>query len=136
MADGWRNRNLAPLYALVISFVLVLLFGAVLPTPEADQTAWKFQVPRTGEDGAAGKTVEAPEEFAAFAIWGDHVRSVGHLKELDDLDIDSEVTVCVIVESGWIMEEQAGSTAEGYTCSQPLAPDAGKNTVKIKIVPN
>jgi hypothetical protein len=33
MPERWRNRVFAPLYALVITFVLVFLTGAALPEP-------------------------------------------------------------------------------------------------------
>ena len=38
MSDGWRSRYMAPAYALVISFVLVLLLGFALHEQETGGT--------------------------------------------------------------------------------------------------
>jgi len=54
MSDGWRSRYMAPAYALVISFALVLLLGYVLRGQ--------------GTDGTTGPTTEPPTHSAPPTI--------------------------------------------------------------------
>lgn len=157
MADGLRSRNMAPVYALVISFVLVLVFGLFLrdratPTPKdngsgttttttdqpAADTPWKFQISPTAKTEGLPKGHDQgqnPENFAAYAIWGDTLTTVAHLKELNDIGVDNKVVVCVKLPKHWSMPEAAGPAVGGYTCSKPLtAQGKEKDTVTLEIV--
>ena len=54
MASGWRKSTLSPIYALVASFLLVFLLGAVFkkePGPAAQQVI--ITLDRNGDQGPA-----------------------------------------------------------------------------------
>jgi hypothetical protein len=154
MADGWRNRNMAPVYALVMSFVLVLLFGVILQrgakgddgqethsqdkqTTSDEQSkapaGWKFQVSRLDHTDGHPPEVgsdQKPENFEAIAIWGHKVKHVDDLTDLSAADIHDKVVVCVKLPENWAMPDPAPMIGS-YTCSEPLTPE--KDTVQVEM---
>ena len=147
MADGWRSRNMAPVYALVISFLLVLVFGLVLRTepsaqPEPKETpttkpvpeeepaddGWQFRVSQVGNN-----KIQAPDQLQAFAMWDDMVTPVVDLEQLSDEGVDGDaddVIVCVKLPAHWSMPKPT-KTIGDYTCTEPLKPKNDMVTVRI-----
>src|ERR1700741_2376588 len=116
MAGAWRNRYLAPFYALAISFVLVLLLGFPLeapkppPPPEPEP---KSSITFSGEDNFPVKKA---------SVWlGGEKHTVSSLAELEQLKPSEPVMVCAqLDEKKWkaIGAEDAGI----ITCWGPLEP--------------
>ena len=101
MAEPWRNRVFAPLYALVITFVLVFLTGAALPEPAQPppRLTVTVQVNREQPDqrapGAPGQKVPgAPDQRAPGA----------------------PTRICVTPPEGWAVEGPAPDPATGSVC--------------------
>jgi len=160
MADGWRNRNMAPVYALVISFVLVLVFGLILRTggptpadpskstpaqekqsaqdePEEDQgPGWKVKVTSVDKTSNHPLTVDEdsnPDDLSAFAISGDEVTEVTDLADLTGDSGNDKVIVCVELPEGWSMlNPKKGKAVGAFTCSEPILPK--NDTVTLTMV--
>jgi hypothetical protein len=128
MARAWRNRYLAPFYALAISFVLVLLLGFTLeapkppPPPEPEP---KSSITFSGENNF-------PVEKAS--VWlGDEKHTVESLAELKELKTSEPVMVCAQLDRKWkaIGAENAGIV----TCWGPLEPRRPGAVITLEVEP-
>lgn len=113
MADGWRNRYMAPFYALAISFVLVLLVGFTLDAPEASKIKFSDDTfPVTG----------------AVVVADDEVTVLDKAADLKSLEIDEQFVVCGQLSNGWSAKKAKKATNSGFVCWGPYQPD-GKSFV-------
>lgn len=100
MADGWRNRLMAPVYALVVSFVLVFILGVVLNDPT------RIQFTIAGQNASS----ELPQEFRDFKVrvdTGDGKRTLddkplGRAPEFTLLIPDKYIRICTTPPNGWV----------------------------------
>jgi len=127
MAGAWRNRYLAPFYALAISFVLVLLLGFTLEPPEPPP-------PPVRPDPESSITFSAADEFpvkSAIVSWGDEQHNVESPAELARLKTNEPVFVCAQLDKGW---EAVGADKLGaITCWGPLEPREPGADITIRV---
>ena len=132
MADGWRNRYLAPVYALVISFVIVLVAGLLAlpktsagepPNPQpttAPQANIRFLVSRTNTPATKlnGTTVEL--------FGGDPLtREVNEKGELSLPVPKTRFTICANLPDDWSANSRKPSDST-FTCWGPFEPEKFK----------
>jgi hypothetical protein len=129
MADGWRNRYMAPFYALAISFVLVLLLGLTLPgkasTDEPPDPTTPVPTQPKEPDRAKG-IVFSEEKFpltSAVVLWGGETKVVMSLDELEKLRPTEPVTVCAQMPRGWSAVDVA-TPDNKLVCWGPIKPEA------------
>lgn len=122
MADGWRHRYMAPFYALIISFALVLVLGTVLekntsagskatPTaqePAGDPATAKPKVVVAGADGFPG------EELTI--VHGGTQTLVDDLGDLPPLPTDGKYAICGIVDKGWVAVGAIQVPGSDFSC--------------------
>lgn len=112
MADGWRNRFMAPVYALVISFGFVVILGAALNDP----TRISFVI--AGQSGL-------PEAFQGFQV---RVETVAGKRPLADEHVgrsgeftlptpDEEIRICTTLPEGWSTKDATLDVASRVSCS-------------------
>jgi hypothetical protein len=130
---GLRNRNLAPLYALSISFVIVLTLGLIHPDntngpkPTSPKTTGK---PKTltivlDKDSAPLKS--------AIILWGKEKVAISSPDDLGAITPDGPITVCAPVSTEHIPKGKAITTIGDLSCWGPLEPDdKGKITIKVE----
>jgi len=129
MAGAWRNRYLAPFYALAISFVLVLLLGFTLDEPEPPPQ------PKQPEPESSIAFSSAEDKFpvrSAIVSWGDEKHTVKSLAELERLKTNEPVFVCAQLDKGWEplgRAEKLGTT----TCWGPLEPRKPGADITIRV---
>lgn len=111
MADGWRNRFLAPVYALVISFGFAFILGFALD----DLTRIRFV--NAGPSGSS----QLPEVFEGFQVQvkpiDNESRKVGRSGELTLPTPDGEIEICTTLPAGWSAKGAEVDKATGVSCS-------------------
>jgi hypothetical protein len=138
MADGWRNRYMAPLYALAISFVLVLLLGFTLDTPGpvkplTPATVTKTVAPKPVKSALRFSSKEAPFPVTTATIWwGTHDETVRSLAEFTKLEVTPPVRVCALMANGWVALK-AKKLGKDYVCWGPLEPEEPGGAITIDV---
>jgi hypothetical protein len=139
MADGWRNRYMAPFYALAISFVLVLLLGVILTNkPEADP---KPQAPTTvtvepepEESSVRFSSTETPFPVTVAVVWwGNEKKTVKKLADLEKLRPTGPVRVCAVMSRGWVAVRAEKLEDTDYVCWGPLEPKRPGDAITIDV---
>jgi hypothetical protein len=121
MADGWRDRLMAPLYALAITFAIVLITGMVLSkpalpsTPPPPKNLALVQITVDGQRGGLPDSVPVRVELADGTRAAD-VR-LGRSGELTLLVPDENARVCVRLPKGWVGGAERGATAGDFCWS-------------------
>jgi hypothetical protein len=141
MADGWRNRYMAPFYALAISFVLVLLLGFTLTAPgsEADPTAATPTVTKTVEPEPVESSLrfsskENPFPATVAIVWWDNERrTVKSADELNKLRPTAPVRVCALMAKGWVALKADKLEKTDYMCWGPLEPRKPGEAITIDV---
>lgn len=118
MAHGWRNRYMAPFYALAISFLLVLLVGVTLDAPATPQR--RPEPPAPSIRFSSGQ-----DDFpitSAIVLWGNEMHTVRTDAQLRALKPTDPVLVCARLDEGWeaVRATELGDTK--YWCWGPLEP--------------
>jgi hypothetical protein len=129
MAGAWRNRYLAPFYALAISFVLVLLLGFTLEPPEPP--------PQPKPEPKSSITFSGQDKFPvkSASVWlGDEKHTVRSLSELEELKTSEPVMVCAQLDKKkW---EAIGAEDAGIvTCWGPLEPRRPGGVITLRVAP-
>ncbi|MFJ6673907.1 hypothetical protein ACIQMJ_22590 [Actinosynnema sp. NPDC091369] len=118
MSDGLRSRWLAPVYALVVSFLAVLLLGAVVREPAAPAgRSVDIRFVTNGQDRASLDNARV-EVFAGTE--SDLVVNAGG--GIDDVPADGALTICVRLPKGWSAPAPAQRLGD-YTCWPGVAAD-------------
>ncbi|MGH3930335.1 MAG: hypothetical protein ACRDTF_10205 [Pseudonocardiaceae bacterium] len=116
MTDGWRNRFLAPVYALVISFGFAFVLGVALD----DLTRVRFV---SAEQGGSS---QLPEEFKNFQVQvevkpiddkNQPSRMVGRSGEFTLSTPDEEIQICTTLPAGWSAKDAKVDKTTGVSCS-------------------
>jgi hypothetical protein len=113
MVDGWRNRFLAPVYALVISFGFAFILGAALD----DLTRVRFVI---AEQSGSNPL---PEEFKNFRVRVKPIdntkpaRKIGRSGEFTLSTPDEEIRICTTLPPGWSAKDATVDKATGVSCS-------------------
>ncbi len=133
MADGWRNRYMAPFYALAISFVLALLLGFTLDAP-AEPKRQSRPEPVASSIRFASEKDAFPVE-SAIVWFGGKPHPVASLPELEGLRPTEPVVVCALLQKGFVPVggEQIGDPR--HVCWGPLdaARPGGEITIRIEV---
>lgn len=121
MVEGWRSRYMAPVYALIFSFLLVFGLGAVL-----NRSAELVQlVADTGDPaGLASVTAEVRVH--------DGATSAGQTFPFEVPD--GTFDVCLTLPSGWTAGTgQAVARSGTLTCWANLRPGAGDVVLHLRV---
>jgi hypothetical protein len=130
MADGWRNRFMAPVYALVISFGLVFIFimGAALN----DRTRIQFTI--DGQNAPSELPQEVRESRVGVEV-ADDKRQLdgGQLNQSGEFTLwtpDEDIRICMKLPQGWSAVDPKVTVVSGTTC---WVRDARGDDVKITL---
>ena len=137
MADGWRNRYMAPFYALIISFVLVLLLGLLLETdPSTGPAAQQKPTPATQEPATPQPKVifsaKGAKEFPGSRLTlthGDEEQPFDALDELPELPVDETFGICAVLDEGWTAVGATRAPNSKYSCWGPFDPKSDETSV-------
>lgn len=115
---------LAPIYALAIAFVLVLILGAALnhPAPPGPPPPVQFKLDIQG-------MTELAKEFQDFPGLALRVGVVGAKEQLADVQLgrsgqfmllvpDGDIRICMRIPKGWSAEGMDKDRASGDSCRQ------------------
>ncbi|HEV8563003.1 MAG TPA: hypothetical protein VGR06_42350 [Actinophytocola sp.] len=119
MTAGWRNRYLAPVYALTIAFVVTLLLGAVLDnsgTASTESTV-KIQFVLADTKKPAVDLKDQPVQLS----FPDGVTKVGVNGELL-VSSSAPFSVCVLLPEGWTSPDGNLQMRTGFTCWSSVQP--------------
>lgn len=99
MAEGWRNRFMAPVYALVISFGLVFILGAVLDDP----TRIQFTIP---EQSGTNEQIKALQNVRVQVKTADDKRELadeqlGRSLGFTLLNPHENIRICTTLPPDW-----------------------------------
>ncbi|TQM78388.1 hypothetical protein FHX81_0654 [Saccharothrix saharensis] len=96
LPDALRSRWLAPVYALVVSFLAVLLLGAVVGEPAAPTRSVDIRFVAHGQDRASLDNARV-EVFAGTGS----ALTVNAEGRIDGVPADGPLTICVRLPQGW-----------------------------------
>lgn len=114
MADGWRNRFWAPVYALGISFLLVFSLGFAL-----DDSTWiRFQ------SAAQSGSSERLEVFRDYNVRVDTYdgkqkladERLGRSPEFKLRTPDERIKICMVLPADWSAADPKADWNYGQTC--------------------
>jgi hypothetical protein len=131
VADGWRNRYMAPFYALIISFALVLLLGFSFreePGTQNPEPKEKTTVP-TATTPATAFSANSSEEFPGAevtVVYGDEKKKVRDLGAIPTLQLTEKYAVCAKLDDGWAAVDATRAPDSDYSCWGPFDPKSGK----------
>lgn len=112
MTGGWRNRFMAPVYALVISFVLVAILGTVLNDPmQITFTIPKGELKKQENVHVVVKTAVGGTELADERLDGS--------REIPLLNTDKHIAICLPREwaaEGWPNKNSGAPKYPELTC--------------------
>lgn len=134
VADGWRNRYMAPFYALIISFALVLLLGSLLnKDPQAEPvTQPKTTTEQPDPTPAQPKITFSAQGATTFPgsnltlIHGDEQTSFEDFSDLPELPTDEKYAVCAVLNDGWTAVGAMRAPYSEYSCWGPFDPKSDK----------
>ncbi|MCE6997164.1 hypothetical protein LZG04_20500 [Saccharothrix sp. S26] len=115
--SGLRGRWLAPVYALAVSFLAVLLLGAVMPEPEQPTTV-HLRFVTNGQPAAALHDAEV--EVLAGA---DSDLTVNAEGGVDAVTSGRPLRICVHLPAGWKAQGETKPLGD-LTCWERVTPDA------------
>ncbi len=140
MADGWRNRYMAPFYALAISFVLVLLLGFTLSSrpergPEAAGPDDGHGEPEPEESSVRFSSKETPFPVTVAIV------VVGRRKEDREeasptwrsCDPPSRSGSARLMARGWVAVKAEKLEDTDYVCWGPLEPKRPGDAITINV---
>ncbi len=131
MADWWRNRYMAPVYALMISFVIVLLVGFAVHSSQPGQAT------PNPPPAAPGQSVNKIQFKAAVAnvhlveLADTEVELFGEVHRTATMDQNGELSapapdkpfvICADLPPGWSAKNAQKSEQSRYTCWGPFNP--------------
>jgi len=135
VADGWRNRYMAPFYALIISFALVLLLGSVLKkdTPTGSATSASTTRPPTTEP----PTTQPQGTFSAkdskgfpgsdlTLVYDDQMKQFRDLGKIPAVPLDEKYAICAVLDDGWTAVDAMRAPDSEYSCWGPFDPKSDK----------
>ena len=125
MADGWRTRYVAPVYALVISFVVVLLLGMAFATDDGTNKA----APATPTIGFVPAGFPAR---SAVLVSGGRQVPIKDQKALESLKPAAPFQICAVLDPGWTTSNGVKLPKSDFTCWGPFDPDA-RGDVELKV---
>ncbi|MFE9750487.1 hypothetical protein ACFYOT_36755 [Saccharothrix saharensis] len=117
MPDALRSRWLAPFYALVVSFLAVLLLGAVVDEPDPPTRSVDIRFVTNGQDRTSLDHTRV-EVFAGT----ESVLTVNAEGRIDDVPADRALTICVRLPEGWSASAPARRLGD-YTCWPEVAAE-------------
>lgn len=138
MTDGWRNRYMAPFYALIISFALVLLLGTVLEKSTAGPPAEPKSTPTTQAPPDDPATARPEVVFVGAKrfpgeeltlVHGDEQTALGDLGDLPELPIDDRYAICAILDNGWVAVDAVQVPRSRFSCWGPFDVKSDKPSV-------
>lgn len=127
---GLRSRWLAPVYAVVVSFLAVLLLGAVVrepapPPPPPRTVDLQFVTPGQGRAPLADARVRVLAGTTSELT----VNAEGRV---DDVASGRPLTICVRLPQGWTASAPAHRLGD-FTCWPDVDPDAVNADGRIEL---
>ncbi|MEU4447674.1 hypothetical protein AB0K14_35770 [Actinosynnema sp. NPDC050801] len=134
---GPRDRRLAPVYALVVSFLAVVLLGAVVREPAGQPVDPRPVDPRS-VDLQLVTTGRAPVTDLANAqvklLDGSGTTLVVNAEgRVDDVKSGESLTVCVRLPRGWTAPKPAEQLAD-FACWPSVDPDVVNADGRVELV--
>ncbi|GAB2960275.1 hypothetical protein [Saccharothrix stipae] len=129
---GPRDRRLAPVYALVVSFLVVVLLGAVVREPAeqpVDPRLVDLQLVTTGRapvTDLANAQVKLLDGSGTTLV----VNAEGRV---DDVKSGESLTVCVRLPRGWSAPKPAEQLAD-FACWPSVDPDVVNADGRVELV--
>ncbi|WP_158845929.1 hypothetical protein [Saccharothrix deserti] len=140
--DGLRSRWLAPVYALVISFLSVLLLGAVVSEPATTPPAGEeptvdlqFVTTKDEQGGTTPVPVTGPDIAEVTVLVGRGSGfEVGADGKVEDVMSGESLTVCAELPREW---SAPGTTKRGeFTCWAERVPKVVGGDRRIELLVN
>jgi hypothetical protein len=122
----WRNRYLAPVYALVIGFVVVALLGAATGGKSTSTGGTISFGDTSGKvDRLAGTKVEI------FAVGGHQTGSIDDEGTVSVPIPNTRFTMCVFFPRGWTASDSTKLFGSPGTCWGPMDPPKGNMILSV-----
>jgi hypothetical protein len=123
---------MAPFYALIISFALVLLLGSLLQKsapaePSAEPKPTPTNEEPTGDPATVTPklVVKGAKSFPGSAltlVHGGEQTPFGGLRDVPELPSDEKYSVCAVLNDGWVAVDAIEPPGSDFSCWGPFDP--------------
>jgi hypothetical protein len=128
---------MAPFYALIMSFAIVLLLGLVFEAPatedkKTDDKAVETTTPPPAVTPPTAFSAEDSEDFPGSdltLVYGDKEKKVRDLAKIPSLRLLEKYTICAVLDDGWTGVDATRAPNSDYSCWGPFDPKSDNSFV-------